>query len=124
MFPLSTISVETAGANGAVLVGEAAHAFPPIGAQGLNLGLRDIEALDAALKNANPGSWNWADPVVGRYARERRGDFNRTGAFVDSLFRSLVSDLLPPQALRSGGLWAMRTLPWLKRRAIGFGLGQ
>ena len=27
------------------LVGDAAHALPPIGAQGLNLGLRDVEAI-------------------------------------------------------------------------------
>jgi len=34
------------------LVGDAAHAFPPIGAQGLNLGLRDVNGLVEAAREA------------------------------------------------------------------------
>ena len=49
MFLLSTLTVDIAGKDGIVLVGEAAHAFPPIGAQGLNLGLRDVADLSASL---------------------------------------------------------------------------
>ena len=52
MFPLSTLTVDIAGKNGVVLVGEAAHAFPPIGAQGLNLGLRDVADLADSLAGA------------------------------------------------------------------------
>src|SRR5690606_26781055 len=33
------------GRNRVALVGEAAHVFPPIGAQGLNLGIRDVAQL-------------------------------------------------------------------------------
>ena len=32
-------------ATRAALIGDAAHVYPPIGAQGLNLGLRDVEDL-------------------------------------------------------------------------------
>ncbi|WP_196258344.1 FAD-dependent monooxygenase [Pelagibacterium limicola] len=124
IFPLSTLSVDVAARNGAVLVGEAAHAFPPIGAQGLNLGLRDVEALAANLAAANPGSWGWADAVARAYAQSRAGDLTRTGAFVDSLFRSLLSDWLPAQALRAGSLWALKMIPALRKRAIAFGMGR
>lgn len=122
IFPLSSITVEKAGMAGAVLVGESAHAFPPIGAQGLNLSLRDISDLAAALKAADrsPG---WAVRVSEDYARRRAGDLARTGSMVDALFRSLLADFLPAQALRAGGLWALKLVPPLRRQAFGLGMG-
>lgn len=124
VFPLSSLSVDTAGRDAAVLVGESAHAFPPIGAQGLNLGLRDVASLNACLKAANPGSYGWADAVSRSYGAARRTDLVRTGLFVNGLFSSLLSPHLPAQALRSAGLWGLKTFPMLRRRAISFGMGQ
>lgn len=123
MFPLSTISVDQAGANGVVLVGEAAHAFPPIGAQGLNLGLRDVAGLSAALAAADTSSAGWASRVSKDYSTRRAGDLARTGTMVDTLFRSLLTDLLPAQMLRAGGLWALKLLPPLRKQAFGLGMG-
>ncbi|SDG64193.1 FAD-dependent monooxygenase [Pelagibacterium luteolum] len=124
IFPLSSLSVERAGKDGAVLVGEAAHAFPPIGAQGLNLGLRDVANLDRCLSAANPAAWGWADGVARSYAAGRKDDLTRTGLFVDGLFTSLLSPHLPAQALRTAGLWSLNAIPALRRRAMAFGLGQ
>ncbi|HWJ86781.1 MAG TPA: FAD-dependent monooxygenase [Pelagibacterium sp.] len=124
VFPLSTLSVSVAGRDGAVLVGEAAHAFPPIGAQGLNLGLRDVAGLDACLRAANPGAYGWADTVARRYGADRSPDLMRTGSFVDGLFGTLISPHLPAQVLRGAGLWGLKTFPGLRRRAVEFGLGR
>ena len=44
-FPLSVATAKHFGANRIALVGEAAHVIPPIGAQGLNLGLRDAASI-------------------------------------------------------------------------------
>jgi 2-octaprenyl-6-methoxyphenol hydroxylase len=123
VFPLSTLAVATAGAKGAVLVGEAAHAFPPIGAQGLNLGLRDVVDLAAALAKTDRSREGWAESVSADYARRRAGDLLRTGAVVNALFRSLLGEMLPAQALRAGGLWALKLLPPLRRHAFGVGMG-
>jgi len=122
IFPLSTISVEKAGMSGIVLVGEAAHAFPPIGAQGLNLSLRDVSDLAQALA-ATDRSPGWATRVSEDYAERRSGDLSRTGSMVDALFRSLLADFLPSQALRAGGLWALKLVPPLRRQAFGLGMG-
>ena len=105
VFPLSTLTVDIAGKDGVVLAGEAAHAFPPIGAQGLNLGLRDVADL-ARRRSPRPIV---ARPRLGRAPSATttpsgaRGDLARTGTVVDALFRSLLAEFLPAQALRAGG---------------------
>ena len=123
VFPLSTLTVAKAGSRGVVLVGEAAHAFPPIGAQGLNLGLRDVADLSAALVDVDRSAAAWAGQVSDDYARRRAGDLGRTGAVVDALFRSLLAEMLPAQALRAGGLWALKLLPALRKQAFSVGMG-
>ena len=45
LYPLAGQRAERMGARRIALVGEAAHVVPPIGAQGLNLGLRDAATL-------------------------------------------------------------------------------
>jgi 2-octaprenyl-6-methoxyphenol hydroxylase len=125
VFPLSNLSVEHAGRDGVFLIGEAAHAFPPIGAQGLNLGLRDVEDMLIAFSDLAPGfATHDAERASGRYDQLRGRDLKRTNSFVDGLYRSLVSDLLPAQALRHYGLWAIKTVPPLRKFAMRFGLGK
>ena len=123
VFPLSTLSVDKAGADGVVLVGEAAHAFPPIGAQGLNLGLRDVADLAASLAEVDRSARDWASRVSANYIARRATDLARTGGMVDTLFRSLLADMLPAQALRAGGLWALKLAPALRKQAFAVGMG-
>jgi 2-octaprenyl-6-methoxyphenol hydroxylase len=124
VFPLSTLTVDTAGRDGIALVGEAAHAFPPIGAQGLNLGLRDVADLLAAVSATNRDASDWGLAASADYAARRSGDLARTGTMVDTLFRSLLTDMLPSQALRAGGLWALKLMPSLRRQAFALGMGE
>lgn len=111
-WPLSSSVAESFGSRRMALVGHAAHAFPPIGAQGLNLGLRDVTDLGEALEKAagDPG----AQAVTSAYNRMRRADiWVRTGA-VDLLNRSLLTDFLPVQAVRAMGLSALKLTPALR----------
>jgi len=124
VFPLSALSVASAGRDGVVLVGESAHAFPPIGAQGLNLGLRDVADLAAALDAVDRDQADWAGDVSNDYANRRAGDLAQTGGMVDTLFRSLLADMVPAQALRAGGLWALKLAPYLRRQAFDVGMGR
>lgn len=123
MFPLSTLTVSVAGTDGVVLTGESAHAFPPIGAQGLNLGLRDVADLAQSLAEIDRGQPDWADAVSRDYAARRAADLARTGTMVDALFRSLLAEMVPVQALRAGGLWALKLAPILRRQAFAVGMG-
>lgn len=123
VFPLSSLTVSAAGSRGVTLVGEAAHAFPPIGAQGLNLGLRDVADLAQALKSVDRSSASWSEEISEIYARSRAADLAKTGTMVDALFKSLITDFLPTQGVRAVGLWSLKLLPSLRRKAFGFGMG-
>ncbi|MBE7731832.1 FAD-dependent monooxygenase [Devosia faecipullorum] len=124
IFPLSVLSVAQAGRDGAALVGESAHAFPPIGAQGLNLGLRDVADLVASVSATDRTRPDWGIAVSADYAERRAGDLLRTGSIVETLFRSLLADMLPSQTMRAGGLWALKLLPGLRKQAFALGMGE
>lgn len=117
--PMGGLSVERFAASRMALVGEAAHVFPPIGAQGLNLGLRDVVALREALRDADdPGD----AAAMARYDAARQTDVRlRTGA-VDALNRTLLTDLLPADLLRGAGLLALSRIGPLRRLAMRQGL--
>ena len=104
-FPLSGMTAARFGKGRIVLVGEAAHAFPPIGAQGLNLSLRDIMALAALLREGTA-----PDTIGERFDRKRQADIRSRTASVDLLNRSLLSGFLPMQVLRSAGLHLLSAL--------------
>jgi 2-octaprenyl-6-methoxyphenol hydroxylase len=117
--PMGGLSVARFGAKRMALIGEAAHVFPPIGAQGLNLGLRDVAALRDAVSDASdPGT----DSVIADYDRSRQADVRlRTGA-VDALNRTLLADMLPADLLRGVGLLALSTIGPLRRLVMRQGL--
>lgn len=117
--PMAGLSVERFAAGRMALIGEAAHVFPPIGAQGLNLGLRDVAALREALRGADdPGS----DDAMTAYDAARQSDVRlRTGA-VDALNRTLLTDLMPADLLRGAGLLALSRIGPLRRFVMRQGL--
>lgn len=123
MFPLSILHAERAGKNGVVLIGEAAHAFPPIGAQGLNLSLRDVSELVNCLVSANKDATDWPVAVSNTYDAARKNDLGQTSTMVGALFKSLLSDFLPTQASRASGLWALKLLPSVRKKAFELGMG-
>jgi 2-octaprenyl-6-methoxyphenol hydroxylase len=122
-FPLSRLTADRMGARRIALVGEAAHVIPPIGAQGLNLGLRDIATLVETVAHArNTGADIGSDALLDGYDRERRGDVTARTTMVDTLNRSLISDFLPLHLVRGAGLHALKALPWLRRLVMREGL--
>ena len=120
MFPLSGMNARRFAADRVALAGEAAHLFPPIGAQGLNLGYRDIAALADVL--AGPHGDPGAGAILAAYDRARRGDVLVRTAAVDALNRTLLSGFLPVQALRGAGLFLLDRLPLLRRVAMRQGI--
>jgi 2-octaprenyl-6-methoxyphenol hydroxylase len=120
-FPVSGMRATTVAANRTVLVGEAAHVLPPIGAQGLNLGFRDVAALGEVL--AGPRQDPGSDNVLADYRKAREADVATRTAAVDALNRTLLSDFFPVQALRSIGLTLIGSIPPLRRFVMRRGVG-
>lgn len=108
VYPLSSVLPSRFARDRLALVGEAAHVFPPIGAQGLNLGIRDVEDLvrTATEHRDDPGK----PAALSAYDRRRRPDVLARSAAVQLLNRSLLSDLLPAQLARSAGLGLLHAL--------------
>jgi len=124
IFPLTNLVADSVGKNGIVLVGEAAHAFPPVGAQGLNLSLRDIVDLVDVLKASDRGQINWGKLASEAYTKKRMGDLKGTLGMVETLFKSLLADFIPVQAVRAGGIWALKSMPFLRKKAFHIGMGE
>ena len=110
MFPLAVETARRFGARRVALIGEAAHVIPPIGAQGLNLGLRDAATIGELVVAARrDGGDVGADDLTARYDHMRRADVASRTLAVDLLNRSLLSDFLPLQGARGLGLFLHRS---------------
>ena len=123
LFPLAIEQPRQFAKARIALVGEAAHVLPPIGAQGLNMGLRDAADIAEVVREAlasgkDPG----APEVLDRYASARRADVASRTFAIDIANRSLLSALLPIQSLRAAGLHLIGSFAPLRRLAMREGL--
>lgn len=114
---------ERRAARRVALIGETAHAFPPIGAQGLNLTLRDVAELVDRVQSARAAGGDIGGPdVLDAYDQARAPDIASRVYGVDLLNRSLIAGPLPGLA-RGIGLHALHAVPALKRFAMRQGFG-
>jgi 2-octaprenyl-6-methoxyphenol hydroxylase len=123
LFPLSVETAQSFARRRIALVGEAAHTIPPIGAQGLNLGLRDAATISELVVEArrDGGDVGSAD-VLARYERLRRADVTSRALAVDALNRSLLSDFLPVQGARGFGIYLLDRIAPLRRAVMREGV--
>jgi 2-octaprenyl-6-methoxyphenol hydroxylase len=123
VFPLAIETADAFARSRIALIGEAAHVVPPIGAQGLNLGLRDGAtiaeiAADARRQNLDIGAPN----VLARYDSERRADALSRAIAVDLLNRSLLTDFFPVHGARGLSLYLVDRIGPLRRALMREGV--
>ncbi|TDH39513.1 UbiH/UbiF family hydroxylase [Pseudohoeflea suaedae] len=119
-WPMSSMIAQNFARGRTFLIGETAHAFPPIGAQGLNLSLRDVEMAISRIRDV--GGPAKADAAALSYDRARRSDVSSRTFGVDLLNRTLLSSFLPAQMLRAGGLAVLDAIKPLKMLAMREGM--
>jgi 2-octaprenyl-6-methoxyphenol hydroxylase len=123
-FPMRGLSAMSFARNRVMLIGEAGHVVPPIGAQGLNMSLRDAalaaEIVGDAIKDGvDPGS----SAVIAEFDSRRRSDILPRQSIIDLMNRSLISHFLPLEAGRAFGLAALMRFGPLRRYVMARGVG-
>jgi 2-octaprenyl-6-methoxyphenol hydroxylase len=119
VFPLQVQTARRFANHRIALVGEAAHTIPPIGAQGLNLGLRDAATIaQLAAEARRAGHDIGSSTVTDHYEHIRRADVTSRTIVVDALNRSLLSDFLPIHGARGLSLYLLDRLGPLRRAVM------
>jgi 2-octaprenyl-6-methoxyphenol hydroxylase len=119
-FPMRGLVARRFADRRVMLIGEAAHVVPPIGAQGLNMSLRDAaQAADLIAGAKDPGN---AD-ILADYDAIRRRDVQPRQQAIDLMNRSLLSGLLPMEGARAIGLSLLEVFGPLRRFVMKQGVG-
>jgi 2-octaprenyl-6-methoxyphenol hydroxylase len=122
-FPIVVGAAARVAGGRTLLVGEAAHVLPPIGAQGLNLGVRDAARAAKVVAEARAAGRDvGGDAALRAYALARSADVWTRTAATDLLNRSLMTRLLPAHAARGLGLAALAAIGPLRRMVMREGL--
>lgn len=105
IWPLSSFVARPFASSRIALIGEAAHGFPPIGAQGFNLSLRDVATISELVIDAYQHKRDFGgQDLLNQYNTKRRNDVWTRTIGIDFLNRSLMSAFLPMHGLRALGL--------------------
>ena len=122
-WPLMFLDAKTLIGERSALAAEAAHVMSPIGAQGLNLSLRDVATLAEVLTDAaRLGEDIGSKSVLARYERRRMVDIKSHVTGIDGLNRAVANDKAFVNDLRRLGLKGLKNVPALKNFAMTQGL--
>ena len=99
-----------------MLIGDAAHAVHPLAGQGVNLGLRDVSALQTHVRDAQRHGHDIASPTqLARWARTRRSENAINAHAFETINRVYSNDAVLPTLLRGHALGLAGRMPPLVR---------
>lgn len=120
VWPIITQMATRLIARRLILIAEAAHVMPPIGAQGLNTSLHDIETVARLVARQNdPGD----QALLETYQRRILPRTASRIAGIDLLNRAARWEAQPLRDLRRAGLAALARIPPLRDLAVRIGMG-
>ncbi len=115
-FPLSALHAKNFAKDRMVLIAEAAHGLSPIGAQGLNLTLRDVDCLARLVEEAaTAGKDLGGASLIEAYESKRKLDTFSRVVGVDALNRLVSNDNFVLGKLRQAGLQAVNRVTPLRK---------
>ncbi|ARD43290.1 FAD-dependent oxidoreductase [Colwellia sp. PAMC 21821] len=123
-FPLTRRHANQYHKGRILLIGDAAHTINPMAGQGVNLGFKDVKALQHVIAKAIGNGESWHEPkVLASYQQKRRTDNLLMMTTMDALYLSFghVSPLV--KLARNAGLMMVNTVPSLKNKALAYACG-
>ncbi|MGL1958387.1 MAG: FAD-dependent oxidoreductase [Colwellia sp.] len=127
-FPLTRRHANSYQKNRVLLLGDAAHTINPMAGQGVNLGFKDVKALQTVLANAiaNGKSWHNVDVLSG-YEQMRRKDNLIMMSTMDALYSAFSHPSPMVKALRNIGFTFVNKVPFIntmvKNKALAYACG-
>lgn len=115
-YPLTLLHAQSYTAPRMALVADAAHGIHPIAGQGLNLGLRDIDALASLLIAAKEKQQDYGDEkMLKQYEHLRRLDNSLMAGATDLLNGLFSNNSASVRIARTLGLKLVQKLPRVRR---------
>jgi 2-octaprenyl-6-methoxyphenol hydroxylase len=125
IWPLMALRAKALTAHRQILMAEAAHVVSPIGAQGLNLSLRDAQALDLVIGEAlSRGEDIGSQNVLRSYDKARRLDVLLRVQGVDHMHSAVATPDLLSRLAKRGILQIVSGMPGLRHLLMKHGMGQ
>ena len=121
LWPIITQSAARMTGERTALMAEAAHVLPPIGAQGLNMSIADLQAL-LSLAEANRADLGSAT-MLDAYHRARHLDITARLTGIDALNRASMMGAQGLRDLRATTLNALYSVAPLRKTLMRAGLG-
>ncbi|MDX2370492.1 MAG: FAD-dependent monooxygenase [Colwellia sp.] len=127
-FPLTRRHANSYQSKRVLLLGDAAHTINPMAGQGVNLGFKDVTALQTVIACAIGNGECWHDVnVLGRYEAMRRKDNLLMMSTMDALYHSFSHPSPMVKALRNVSLLAINKIPFIntvvKNKALAYACG-
>jgi len=127
-FPLTRRHANSYQKQRVLLLGDAAHTINPMAGQGVNLGFKDVKALQNVITTAIANGECWHnEQVLGRYEKLRRKDNLLMQSTMDVLYHAFSHPSPVVKAFRNVSLLAISKAPILnkviKNRALSYACG-
>ncbi len=127
-FPLTRRHANSYQNKRILLLGDAAHTINPMAGQGVNLGFKDVKALQTVIANAINHGECWHDvDVLARYEKMRRKDNLLMMTTMDALYHSFSHPSSLVKTLRNFSLLAINKVPFvnstIKNKALAYACG-
>ena len=123
-FPLTRRHANDYVKGRVVLLGDAAHTINPLAGQGVNLGFKDVAALQNVIAKAIGSGENYHDiSVLKRYERSRRTDNLLMMTGMDAIYTTFANPSTPIKLLRKLGRGASHRAPVFKKKALAYAWG-
>jgi len=127
-FPLTRRHANSYQDKRVLLLGDAAHTINPMAGQGVNLGFKDVLALQHVIADAISNGENWHDEnVLARYEQTRRKENLLMMSTMDALYAGFSHPSPIVKVARNLALLAVNKVPFLnstiKNKALAYACG-